>query len=160
MTVDGTNDVVGPTGTEAAVRLTGPVKPFRPGVMVIVETAEKPALTVRTDGLAATEKSCFVKVTITLCDNDPLEPVTITEKVPTEEGVHVRVEVPEPTTLVGRRVQANPTTGAAVRETVPAKPFTALTVMVEVPEVPVLTGTLVGLAVIMKSWVVKETVAV
>ncbi len=160
MTDDGRKNSVGPTGTAAAVRLTVPAKPFEPGVMVTMETAEKPALTVSTDGLAPTEKSCFVKVTVAACDNDPLEPVTATEKVPTWEGVHVRVEVPEPTTLVGLSVQVSPVTGADVRETGPAKPFTALIVMVEEPDVPVLTGTLVGLAAIVKSWVVKVTVAV
>ncbi len=160
VTVDGRKDVVGPTGAAVAVRLTVPIKPLRPGVIVIVETTEKPALTVSTAGLAATEKSCFVKVTVTLCDNDPLEPVTVTEKVPTEEGVHVRVDVPAPTTLAGLSVQVNPATGADVREIVPAKPFTALTVMVEEPDAPVLTGTVVGFAAIVKSWVVKVTVAV
>ncbi len=151
VTVDGRKDVVGPSGAAVAVRPTVPVKPLRPGVMVIVETTEKPALTVSTLGLAATEKSCFVKVTATVCDNDPLEPVTVTEKVPTKEGVHVKAEVPEPAKLVGLSVHANPATGTAVREIIPEKPFTPLTVMVEVPEVPVLTGTFVGLAAIVKS---------
>ena len=65
MTDDGRKDSVGPTGTAAAVRLTVPVKSLRPGVIVIVETAEKPALTVSSNGLAVTAKSCFVKVTST-----------------------------------------------------------------------------------------------
>jgi hypothetical protein len=141
------------------MRFTAPAKPFRPGVIVIVETAEKPALTVSTDGLAATEKSCFVKVTIAVCDNDPLEPVTVTEKVPTKEGVHVRVEVPEPPlTLAGMSVHVSPATGADVRETVPPKLFSGLTMIVEEPDVPVLTGTLVGFATSVKSWVANVTV--
>jgi len=148
---------VGPTGAVVAARLTAPVKPFRPGAIVIVETAEKPALTVSTDGLAATEKSWLVNVTVALCDNDPLEPVTVTEKVPTDEEAQVRVEAPEPLlTIVGKRLQANPATGADVRETVPAKPFNELTVIVEEPDRPVFTGTV---AAIVKSWVANVTVA-
>ncbi len=160
VTVEGRKDSVGPTGAAAAVRLTLPVKPLRPGAIVIVETAEKPALTVSTLGLATTEKSCFVNVTVTLCDNEPLDPVTVAEKVPTEEGVHVRVDVPEPTTLVGLRVHVNPAAGVDVRETVLEKPFTGLMVMVEEPDVPLLIGTLVGNAVIAKSCVAKVTLAV
>ena len=57
VTVEGRRDDVGPTGAAVAVRLTVPVKPLRPGVIVIVETTGNPALTVSTDGLAATEKS-------------------------------------------------------------------------------------------------------
>ncbi len=80
-------------------------------------------------------------------------------KVPTVEGVHVRVDVPEPTTLVGLRVHVNPDAGINVRETVPEKPFTGLMVMVEEPDVVLLIGTVVGNAVIAKSCVVKVTVA-
>jgi len=38
-----------------------------------------------------------------------------------------------------------------VRLTTPAKPLTAVTVILEVPGIPTLTGTLVGLAAIVKS---------
>ncbi len=47
----------------------------------------------------------------------------------------------------------------AVRATVPVKPFTGATVMVEVAAVPALTLALVGLAVTVKSWTVKVTMA-
>ena len=65
------------------------------------------------------------------------------------------VEVPDVprVTLVGVRVQVNPVAGdtAEVRLTVPVNPLTAVTVIVEVPAVPALTVTLVGLAVSKKS---------
>ncbi len=74
--------------------------------------------------------------------------------------MHIRLDVPEPTTLVGLRVQVNPAAGADVRETVPEKPFTGLMVMVEEPDVVLLIGTIVGFAEIAKSCVAKVTVAV
>lgn len=63
------------------------------------------------------------------------------------------MEVPEPTTLVGVRVQVRPVLGDRVeaRATVPANPFSAVTVIVEVPLAPARTVTLVGLATIVKS---------
>jgi hypothetical protein len=65
------------------------------------------------------------------------------------------VEVPEfpRVTLVGARVQVNPVDGDtdATRLTDPVNPLIAVTVIVEVPEVPALTGALVGLAVTEKS---------
>jgi hypothetical protein len=56
-------------------------------------------------------------------------------------------------TLVGVSVQVRPVAGAtvAVRLTVPVNPWTAVTVIVEVPAVPALTVTLVGLAATVKS---------
>ncbi len=83
-------------------------------------------------------------------------------KVPLAEAVHDRVEVPEPVTLVGVRVQVRPVAGltAEARLTIPPKPFTAATVIVEVPGTPTLTATDVGNALIVKSWTVTVTVAV
>jgi hypothetical protein len=62
--------------------------------------------------------------------------------------------VPEPVTLVGVRVQANPVAGLMldVKLTIPLKPLRAVTVMTEVPATPALTVTVVGLAEIVKSW--------
>jgi hypothetical protein len=81
-------------------------------------------------------------------------------KVPLAEGVHDSVEVPEPVTLVGERVHKMPVAGetAAVRLTTPANPLTGATVIVEVPAVPTVVVTAVGLAVIVKSWTTKLTV--
>jgi hypothetical protein len=45
-----------------------------------------------------------------------------------------------------------------VRLTTPANPFSPVTVIVEVPALPTLTLTVVGLAAIVKSWTTKVTV--
>jgi hypothetical protein len=63
-------------------------------------------------------------------------------------NVHDNVAVPEPVTLVGATLHA---VLSAVRLTTLVKPFTAVTVMVEVPAVPVLVVRLVGLAAKVKS---------
>lgn len=85
----------------------------------------------------------------------------VTVKVPVAVGVHDRVELPDPVTLVGASVQLIPFAGDVVpaRLTTPAKPFVAVVVIVDVPGWLTLTETLVGLAVIVKSWTVKVTVA-
>jgi hypothetical protein len=82
----------------------------------------------------------------------PLVPVTVTVYAPALP-VHERVEVPEPVTLVGVRVQVKPVAGdtVAVRLTTPLKPWSAVTVIVDVPAVPAITVTLVGLAAMVKS---------
>jgi hypothetical protein len=71
------------------------------------------------------------------------------------EPAQERSEVPEVPrlTLVGVRVQDNPVEGDTddIRLTVPVNPLIDVTVIVEVPAVPALTGTLVGLAVTEKS---------
>ena len=65
---------------------------------------------------------------------------------------HVSVDVPEPPVmLVELRVHVRPEDGLLVRATVPVNPFTGATAIVDVPEAPALTTTLVGLAVIVKS---------
>jgi hypothetical protein len=63
------------------------------------------------------------------------------------------VEVPEPPVMVVEdRVQDRLVElVVTARVTVPVKPLTEATVMVEVPATPVFTLTLVGLAVIVKS---------
>jgi hypothetical protein len=81
-------------------------------------------------------------------------------KAPLTVAVQDRVEVPEPVTLVGARVQVIPVAGltVAVKLTTPVNPLTAVTVIVEVPAWLVLTATLVGLAAMVKSWTMKVTV--
>ncbi len=78
----------------------------------------------------------------------------MTVYVPTEPEQE-SVEVPEVprVTLVGVKVQVRPVEGdiADVRATVPVKPWTVVTVIVEVPATPALTVTAVGLAVTVKS---------
>ena len=72
-----------------------------------------------------------------------------------------RVEVPEPVTLVGVRLQASPALGetTVARATTPLKPCVAVMVIVEGPAVPASTVTVVGLAAMVKSWTVKARVA-
>ncbi len=63
--------------------------------------------------------------------------------------------------LAGVRVQVRPAGETdEVRATVPVKPFTGATVIVEVAAVPALTATVVGLAVTVKSVMLTVTVAV
>ena len=63
------------------------------------------------------------------------------------------MEVPEPVTLVGVRVQVKPLVGLMleVKLTTPANPSSAVTVIVEIPVAPAGTVALVGLAAIVKS---------
>ena len=58
--------------------------------------------------------------------------------------------------LVGERVQVNPVEGetVAVSETVAVNPLKPETVIVEVPDEPVETPTVVGFAATVKSWTV------
>ena len=62
-------------------------------------------------------------------------------------------DVPDPVTLFGVSVQVNPAVGLTleVRLTTPPKPWSAVTVIVEVAAVPTFTVTAVGLAAIVKS---------
>lgn len=76
---------------------------------------------------------------------------------------HDSEEVPEEpnVTLVGDNVQVRPVDGDTfdVRATVPVNPWSELTVIVEAPETPARTVTVVGLAETVKSWTVNATVA-
>jgi hypothetical protein len=69
---------------------------------------------------------------------------------------HESAEVPEvpSVTLVGFKVQVSPVAGetAEDRFTGPVNPFTAVTVMVEVPLEPATNATVVGLAATVKSF--------
>ena len=77
------------------------------------------------------------------------------------EPLQERVEVPEPVTLVGVRVQVTPVDGETteVKLTTPLNPCRAVTVIVEVPETPARKLTEAGLAEIVKSCTVSVTVA-
>ena len=83
-------------------------------------------------------------------------PVTPTCTVPAVANVHDSVELPEPVTLVG---ESEHDVLFVVRATTPAKPFNPVTVTVEVAETPTVAETLAGLAVMVKSWTTKVTVA-
>ncbi len=151
---------VRPAGETAEVRATVPVNPFA-GATVIVEVAVAPASELTLVGLAVTVKSFTVTVTVAECVIDPLVPVTVTVYTPAEP-VQDRAEVCDApsTILVGVRVQVKPAGDTVeVKATVPVKPFTGATVIVDVAAVPTFTLTLVGLAVTVKSMTVTVTVA-
>ena len=65
--------------------------------------------------------------------------------------MHDNVEPPEPVTLVG---VTEHDVLFVVNATTPANPWSPVTVIVEVAAVPAFTVTLVGLALIVKSWTV------
>jgi hypothetical protein len=91
-------------------------------------------------------------VTVVKWDRVALVPVTVTV-YDAADPLQESVEVPEPATLVGVRVQVNPVAGLMleVKLTAPANPSSADTVIVEVPETPARTVALIGLAAIVKS---------
>ncbi len=161
VTLVGLSVALQPAGAPVAVRLTMPVNPFT-AVTVTVEVAEDPATKVSDVGLAVTVKSVTVTATVAVLDLVPLVPVTVTVKVAGLEQLTVNVEVPEVprVTLAGLRVAEQPA-GApeAVNDTMPVKPFTAVTVMVDVAEEPATKLIEVGLAATVKSVTVTETVA-
>ena len=81
--------------------------------------------------------------------------------MPGVELLQLRVDVPEPVRLVGVKVHVRPVAGdmLEVSDTTPVNPFTAVTVMVDDPELPDAKLMLVGLAAIVKSRTITVTVA-
>ena len=139
---------------------TVPVKPFV-AETVIVEVPAEPTATLTLVGLAVTVKfgaAVTVNVTVTEWESDPLVPVTVTVKLPVVDPVHDRLEVPDvvvlvKATLVGDKVHVRPAEGETVSDnvTVPVNPLMAFTETAEVPAEPTTTGTVIGLAVTVKS---------
>lgn len=78
----------------------------------------------------------------------PLVPITVTTMFDATVNVQDSAALPEPVTLVGVMLHA---VLSAVRLTTLLNPFTAVTVTVEVPAVPTLAVTVIGLAVTVKS---------
>ena len=83
-------------------------------------------------------------------------PVTPMWTVETAAKVHDNVALPEPVTLVGATEHD---VLLVVRLTTPAKLFTPVIVIVDVPALPAFTVTVVGDAAIVKSWTTYVTVA-
>jgi hypothetical protein len=96
-----------------------------------------------------------VYVTVVACDLEPLVPVTATWTVEAELKVHERIPLPVPDKLVGDTTHE---VLFVTRLTIPAKPLTDATVMVEAPAVPAFTITDVGFATTVKSVTVNVTV--
>jgi hypothetical protein len=157
MEVPGLVTLVGETVQDVLLvtRLATPLKPLMEDT-VIVEVAAAFTSTLILVGLADIVKSWTTSVTVTGWERLLLVPVTDTCLLPVDVNVQDSVEVPDPVTLVGETVQDEVVFVA--RLTTPAKPFTALTVIVRVPAAFTLTGTLVGLALMVKSWTTKVTV--
>jgi hypothetical protein len=136
------------------VRVTTPAKLLM-AVIVMVEVAALPAYARTLIGLALMEKSWTTSVTVTEWDRLPLVPFSPTWNVPDDVNVQDRVELPEPSTLVGERLHD---VLLVVRLTPPAKPLTAETAIVEAAAPFTFTLTLLGLALIVKSWTTNVTV--
>jgi hypothetical protein len=83
-----------------------------------------------------------------LRDRAPLVPVALTWKIEAETNMHDSLALPEPATLEGDSVHD---VLFVTRVTVAVKPLKPVTVIVELPFTPTLTGTLVGLATTEKS---------
>ena len=115
-----------------SVRVTVPEKvPI--AATVIVDVADVPAITAAGE-VAVILKSLWltVQVAVVECDNVPLVPVIVTVNVPAADALHDSVAVPELVTLDGVIApQVKPVGTVSVRLTVPVKPFTADTVIVD-----------------------------
>ena len=102
-----------------------------------------------------------MKVTVATRDSESLIPVTVIVNV-LAIPLHDRVVVPEVPRLieVAENEQLNPDDGEVefVRATVPVKPLTDVTLIVELPTAPAKTIILDGLALTMKSWTVYAIV--
>jgi hypothetical protein len=150
---------VSPEGT-VSVSETVPVKPFN-GAMVMVETADEPALVAEGEVAVIVKSGAApkVKVAVAECDSELLVPVIVTVNALWVVEVHESVAVPEPVTLVGVSAPQVRFAGTvSVKATIPVKPFTAVMVIVEVADVP--TGTELGeVAAIVKSVTVNVAVA-
>lgn len=148
----GLSEHVRPEGETEAVNATVPLKPFT-GPTVIVEVAVAPTTAEMLAGLPVTVKSVMEKVTAAEWEKLPLLPVTVTVYVPGDPEQDRVAVWDEPSVMLGGvRLQVSPAGETAeVRLTVPVKPLTGAIVMLEEPVWPVLTETLEGLAVIVKS---------
>ena len=71
--------------------------------------------------------------------------------MPAAPELPVRVAVPEPRIVPVLKATERPVEGVVVTVIVPANPFNAVIVMVEVPEMPVVRARVDGLAETMKS---------
>lgn len=137
-------------------RLTVPVKPFS-AVIVIVEVAETPALTAPGE-LAAIEKSLTVNVAVAVWVRVPLVPVIVNMYVAATVELHDTVAVPDPVMLVGDIAPQVRFVGTvSVKLTTPLNPLRAVTVIVELTDVPAAAGA-GDEAVIVKSTMVKVAV--
>jgi hypothetical protein len=144
-----------PTVVSEDVNVTLPVGAFNGVVVsetVTVHVEVPPMLMLLGEQATAVEvlsSEATLNMTVVVWISEALVPVTVTVTLPVDVNVHDSVDVPEPPiTLGGVRVQA---VLSLVRSTVPVKPLTGAIVIVEVPGELTTTGTVVGLAVMVKS---------
>jgi hypothetical protein len=133
------------------VRATVPAKPFRDDT-VIVDTPVAPTLAGTLVGLAVIAKSCTVNVTVTECDSVPLVPLTVTWMVEANENVQDSDALPDPVRRVGDTAHDVLLEAKSIP---PEKPFSPIVLIGEMPGDPASVGTLIGVAVIAKSWKTK-----
>jgi len=131
-------------GLTALVRETFPANPAT-AATVIVDPAETCGIVVTEVGKAEIVKpeAATTRLIVIECVTPPPEPVTTTLCVPAiwEEAVSVTLWVP--VRLVWFSEAETFGAGELVRVTAELKPFTYVTVMVEVPFTPALTGPIV-----------------
>src|SRR3989442_9417550 len=138
LTLAGIHEVVPPSGVDAAVRATAPLKPpvdWRE----IVENADSPATNETVFGVAVMEKSGSAggALTVTEIDvvwtRDPFVPVTVTVYDPGVELLSVHVDVTLPLMLERAHAAATPEgVEAAASATAPLKPPVEVREIVEV----------------------------
>ena len=87
-------------------------------------------------------------MTVTAWEIEALVPVTPTRIVPADVKVHDSVTLPDPVTLVGLAAQD---VLLVAKLTIPAKPFCAEILTVDVPALPAFAVTVVGERLIVKS---------
>lgn len=150
-----------PLGETDDARVTVPVNPLT-GETVIVEMPVSPGLTATLVGFAVTEKSVLdtTYATVVEWEREPLAPVIVTVNEPLDDALHDKFEVPEPEILAGDSLHVRPAEGDTEEDRVTAllNPLTEETVIVDEPLPPTFRATLVGLAPILKSVMVKVTV--
>jgi hypothetical protein len=153
--------VIGPQVRFAGTVLVSVTVPEKlpTAVTVIVEAADVPTVTAAGE-VAVIVKSLRLNMNVAVVEwlKVPLVPVIVTVKLAAVLELQVSVAVPEFVMVLGVIApQVRPAGTVSVRLTVPAKPFTAVTVIVEVSEPP--TGTEAGeVAAIVKSVTVNVAV--
>jgi hypothetical protein len=144
----GLKEAVTPVGNPLTATPTVPVKPFS-GVTVMVLAADAPCTTLRVAGAAANVKPVApftVRLSVTVADNVPEVPVTVTVVVPAAaEGVALNVTVLAAAVVAGLNDAVTPLgRPEAVSATLLLKPFFGVTVTVSVALAPCTTLTLEG----------------